>query len=203
MSGAALFDKISARLPLARASWTHFDGRPHPRAAVLVALTREVQPRVLLGRRAKHLPLHPGEIAFAGGKEEAEDLGPWDTALRETLEEVGLAASLINPLGEFDSLLTRTGFEVYPCIATIPAQPELVVDPSEFDSVFLPDLTVFADRHLFRLETFGEGETRFKSPHYQVGDDDVWGVTAAILAQLANVAYDAGLDLERNWKQRP
>jgi hypothetical protein len=32
-------------------------------------------------------------------------------------------------------------------------------------------------------------------PHYQINDDNVWGVTAAVLAQLANIALDAGLDL--------
>ena len=31
---------------------------------------------------------------------------------------------------------------------------------------------------------------------HPLGDDNVWGVTAAILAQLANLAYDAGLDLQ-------
>ena len=40
-------------------------------------------------------------------------------------------------------------------------------------------------------------------PHYQVGHDNIWGVTAAVLAQLANVAFDAGLDLQRNWTVPP
>ena len=40
-------------------------------------------------------------------------------------------------------------------------------------------------------------------PHYQIGADNIWGVTAAVLAQLANVAYDAGLDLQRDWTVKP
>ena len=40
-------------------------------------------------------------------------------------------------------------------------------------------------------------------PHYQLGNDNIWGVTAAVLAQLANVAFDAGLDLQRNWTVPP
>ena len=40
-------------------------------------------------------------------------------------------------------------------------------------------------------------------PHYQMEDDNIWGVTAAVLAMLANLAYDAGLDLERDWKIKP
>jgi 8-oxo-dGTP pyrophosphatase MutT (NUDIX family) len=174
-----------------------------PQAAVLVALTREDQPRVILGRRAMHLPLHPGEVAFAGGKREPEDVSPWQTALREAMEEVGLLAESVQPLGELAPMLTRTGFEVFPCIACVPPGYKLVVDPAEFDSVFMPPLAVFADAQLFRLEEMSDGRRARKVPHYQIGSDNVWGVTAAVLVMLANVAYDAGLDLQRDWKKAP
>lgn len=174
-----------------------------PQAAVLVALTAEAEPRVLLGRRGMHLPLHPGEIAFAGGKREAQDASPWRTATREAMEEVGLSAELIQPLGELEPLITRTGFEVFPCVASVPPALDLVVDPNEFDSVFFTPLAVFADAGLYRLETMSYGNRPRKVPHYQIGEDNVWGVTAAILVLLANVAYDAGLDLQRDWTQPP
>jgi len=85
----------------------------------------------------------------------------------------------------------------------VPAAPVLVVDPGEFDSVFFTPLALFADTALFRLETMSDGNRTRKVPHYQIGRDSVWGVTAAILVQLANVAYDAGIDLQRDWKQQP
>ena len=119
------------------------------------------------------------------------------------MEEVGLPAQDIEPLGELAPLVTRSRFEVYPCIAQVPAELNLVVDPGEFDSVFMPSLQTFADPQLFRLESMWDGERTRRVPHYQLGDDNVWGVTAAILAQLANLAYDAGFDLERNWKEKP
>jgi 8-oxo-dGTP pyrophosphatase MutT (NUDIX family) len=174
-----------------------------PQAAVLVALTDASVPEVLLGRRADHLPMHPGEIAFPGGKREAGDATPWDTALREAEEEAGILAPQVGPLGELPPLITRTGFEVHPCIARVPAGMELVVDPGEFDSLFYQPLEIFADPRLFRLEARSDGERERMVPHYQVGGENIWGVTAAILAQLANVAYDAGLDLKRDWKLKP
>jgi 8-oxo-dGTP pyrophosphatase MutT (NUDIX family) len=203
-SQESVLQRIAACLPHANAPWSGPLGAGGwPQAAVLVALTTEEEPRVLLGRRALHLSLHPGEIAFAGGKRELEDDSPWQTALRETREEVGLSQELIVPLGELEPLITRTGFQVFPCVASVPADPELVVDPGEFDSVFFTRLAVFADPAIFRLETMFDGERDRRVPHYQVGDDNVWGVTAAILAQLANVAYDAGFDLQRDWKVEP
>ena len=179
------------------------DSNQLPQAAVLVALTEESQPRVLLGRRAMHLTHHPGEIAFAGGKRAPTDASPWQTAQREAQEEVGISVQLISPLGELDPLVTRTGFEVFPCIASVPRDVDLVVDPGEFDRVFFTPLSMFADHDYFRLETISDEMGARKVPHYQIGRESVWGVTAAILALLANVAYDAGFDLQRDWNKPP
>jgi 8-oxo-dGTP pyrophosphatase MutT (NUDIX family) len=200
----SVLERLAAQLPLTDNAWDGPGSEAEwPQAAVLVALTAEIEPRVLMGRRAMHLKLHPGEIAFAGGKREVHDRSPWATALRETMEEVGIPAQVIAPLGELEPLVTRTGFQVFPCVASVPVAPDLVVDTGEFDGVFFSRLSVFADPDLFRLETMSDGVVTRRVPHYQIGADNVWGVTAAILAQLANVAYDAGLDLERDWKVEP
>ena len=199
-----VFGRLASGLPLHVRDWGVAGAVDQvPQAAVLVALTDGPRPEVILGRRAMHLLLHPGEVAFPGGKREQEDVSPWMTATREALEEVGLGEELVSPLGELSPLITRTGFEVHPCVARVPAELALVVDPGEFSSVFQLPLATFADTGLFRLEELLDGQRTRKVPHYQVGDDNIWGVTAAVLAQLANVAYDAGLDLQRNWKLKP
>jgi 8-oxo-dGTP pyrophosphatase MutT (NUDIX family) len=198
----ALFERLESQLPLVGLAWDGPSGH-RSEAAVLVALTAESSPRVILGRRAMHLRMHPGEIAFPGGKREVGDETPWVTALREAHEEIGLEAGLVHRLGEFAPLVTRTGFEVHPCVGKVPSCPEMVVDSGEFDSVFLLPLEVFADRDIFRLESMSDGKRTRMVPHYQVGSDSIWGVTAAVLAQLANVAYDAGLELQRNWNTEP
>ncbi len=196
--------RLRGQLPLALSPWeVPLGAADFPEAGVLVALTNEPQPRVILGRRALHLPLHPGEVAFAGGKREAEDASPWETAIREAQEEVGLTREQIDPLGELQPLITRTGFSVYPCVAAVPAQLDLQVDPAEFDSVFLPGLEAFSDPSRFRLEVMFDGQRNRKVPHFQLAQDNIWGVTAAVLALVVNVAYDAGLDLQRDWKEKP
>jgi 8-oxo-dGTP pyrophosphatase MutT (NUDIX family) len=164
-------------------------------AAVLVALTDEEEPQVILARRAKHLRLHPGEIAFPGGKREAEDVSPWDTAKREAWEEIGLEPALVSSLGELSPLVTRSNFEVFPCIAKIPAVFDMVVDPGELESVFMAPLRVFADEKNYHLEQMStDGDSRMV-PHYQINQDNVWGVTAAVLVQLVNLVLNANLDL--------
>ena len=91
-------------LPLEEAWPGAITSAVHPQAGVLVGLTDEAEPRVVLGRRARHLSLHPGEIAFPGGKRELEDASPWHTAAREAREEVGLAPRASAALGRLEPL---------------------------------------------------------------------------------------------------
>ncbi|MEM8560689.1 MAG: CoA pyrophosphatase [Pseudomonadota bacterium] len=165
-------------------------------AAVLVGLTNELEPRVILGRRARHLPLHPGEISFPGGKREVEDRNPWATATREAEEEMGISVPVSARLGVVAPLITRTQFEVHTRVAVVPANLKLDVDPGEFDSALLLSLSRLADPNTYDLKRMSDGKKARRVPHYCIDGDSIWGVTAAILAQIANLAYDAGLDLE-------
>ncbi len=193
------FENLIERMNPDMSPWTGSGAQ----AAVLVTLSDEPSPRVLLGRRAQHLRMHPGEIAFPGGKREPEDATPWATAMREAWEEVGIRPECVTPLGQLEPMRTRTGFEVYPCIAKVPAGLDWIVDPGEFDSVFSPPLDHFADEQFYWLGRMTDGEYTRMVPHYRVEEDEVWGVTAGILALLANAALDAGLDLKRDWKEKP
>ena len=169
------------------------EARLAPAGPVLSRMRAHVLAQAAAAAAVQRLPVpdakHPSVLAR---------LEPW--APRRA---VALARELVNPLGELSPLVTRTGFDVHPCIARVPADTELIVDTREFDSVFMSSLELFADRDLFRLEAMSDGVRTRMVPHYQVGDDNIWGVTAAVLAQLANLAYDAGLDLQRNWTKKP
>ena len=194
--------RLELHLPLDGVHWDARDAAL-PEAAVLVPLTEEPDPAVLLGRRAAHLTHHPGEIAFPGGKREVDDASPWVTAKREAMEEVGLAEDQIHPLGELEPMLTRTGFEVHPCIARIPKGLQLTVDTREFDGVFYQPLARFCDKRLLELRTYQVDDREVHIPHYQLDGEDIWGVTAAILALVASAAYDVELDLQRDWSLKP
>lgn len=185
-------ERLQQHLPLAQLPWRGSGLQ----AGVLVAITQEREPRVILGRRAAHLRLHPGEIAFPGGKREPEDATPWATALREAHEEIGLQPSLVKPLGELPSLYTRTDFEVHPCVALVPETFDMVVDPGELDSVFLTPLATLASRNHYHLEKIQEKDGTRWVPHYQINDDNIWGVTAKILVQVVNLALGASLELD-------
>lgn len=197
-----LLQRLETHLPLDGVQWDEHAGNA-PEAAVLVPLTDEATPRVLLGQRGRHLLHHPGEVAFPGGKREPEDACPWVTAKREAWEEVGLQADDVHALGELQPMITRTGFEVHPCVARIPTGLSLRVDTQEFDTVFYQPLSVFCDQRSLEIQSYVVDGREVHVPHYQLEGKDIWGVTAAILALVACAAYDVELDLKRDWSLKP
>lgn len=174
-----------------------------PQSAVLVALYDDgEQTTVLLTRRAAHLRLHAGEIAFPGGKCDPEDIGHWDTALREADEEVALSRNTLEPLGTLTPLVTRTGIQVTPCVARVATRTGLQANPDELDEVFEAPLAFFADSTELEFLHFDYGGRERRVPQYQWRDYQVWGITAAILVRLVNLACNAGLEMEDYWHGR-
>ena len=107
---------------------------PSPRradAAVLLAITREDQPRVLLTRRASHMRHHAGEVSFPGGRREAGDTSNIVVALREAFEETGLNPFQVELLGELPSQRAKSGLWVKPIVGLIPPDVILVPQPDE------------------------------------------------------------------------
>src|SRR5450830_130892 len=76
--------------------------RPIRPAAVLVAIVDHPEPTILLTQRAQHLPDHPGQVSFPGGKIDKGDVSPLASALREADEEIGLDRTHVEPIGYLD-----------------------------------------------------------------------------------------------------
>jgi len=163
--------------------------RPIRPAAVLVPVVDRAEPTVLLTQRAIHLPQHPGQISFPGGKIEPSDKTPLAAALREAEEEVGLDASVIDPIGYLDLYMTTQGFRIVPLLARIAPDYQLTLNPSEVDEAFeVPLQFLMEPGNNKRHSRPWEGITRyyFEIPFEQRRS---WGVTAGILRNLYEKIY--------------
>ncbi len=153
-------------------------------AAVLLPVLADGEPRLLLTERAAHLPLHPGQISFPGGRCEAGDDGAVATALRETEEEIGLDPREVEILGYLPAYPTFTGYRITPVLGWIGNAVQLKPDPREVSSLLeLPLRHALEARH-YRLHMVDrEG---FTLPAYELryGTQRVWGATAAMLHEL-------------------
>ncbi len=155
-------------------------------AAVLVPIVLQAEePQVLLTRRTDHLNDHAGQIAFPGGRVDPGDAGPQEAALRETREEIGLPPERIELIGQLDTYVTRTGFEVTPLVGLVRPPFQLKADPFEVAEIFEVPLAFFLNdgsREIHSRQWRGE-ERRFFVYPYQ--DYYIWGATAGMLNNLA------------------
>jgi 8-oxo-dGTP pyrophosphatase MutT (NUDIX family) len=163
--------------------------RPIRPAAVLVPVIDRAEPTVLLTQRAQHLPDHPGQVSFPGGKIEKSDENPLASALREADEEIGLDRAHVEPVGYLDLYMTTLGYRIVPLIARVKPGFELTLNPGEVDNVFEVPLAFLMDiANHQRHSRDWQGMTR----HYYAitfGERYIWGVTAGILRNLYDRIY--------------
>jgi 8-oxo-dGTP pyrophosphatase MutT (NUDIX family) len=155
------------------------------KAAVLLPIVARAEPTLLFTRRTESLARHSGQISFPGGRSEADDLSPVETALRETMEETGIPAGFITVAGYLDRYLTGTGFDIQPVVGLLAEGFALAPDPREVASVFEAPLAFLLDPANRRRETrhIAGHERRFYAITYQ--SHEIWGATAAIIVDLA------------------
>ena len=154
-------------------------------AAVLVPIVlRESEPTLLLTRRTDHLHHHPGQVSFPGGRVEAQDTSPIETALRETEEEISLARHHVELLGCLPQYRTGTGFDVTPVVGLVTPPFELSPDAFEVAEVFEVPLSFLLDEanhQLHRVEVRGKLREYYAMPY---GDYFIWGATAGMIVSL-------------------
>jgi 8-oxo-dGTP pyrophosphatase MutT (NUDIX family) len=162
-----------------------FTERAPQQAAVLVPVVARDIPTVLLTQRTSHLKNHSGQIAFPGGKVDAEDTDVVMTALREAQEEVGLEAGFIQVLGRLPVYTTGSAFVITPVVALIQPGFELRPNAGEVADVFEVPLAFLMNPANHRRHTLtAEGLQRdwFSMPYQdQATERFIWGATAGML----------------------
>jgi len=160
-------------------------------AAVLVALIeRDEGLTVLLTRRSDTLRSHTGQIAFPGGRCDPGET-PWETALREANEEVGLDPAFVELAGLFDSYQTVTGFHVTPVVGFVNPGFKLEANPHEVADVFETPLEFLMDpantQRLHRDVPGGDRRFFYAMPW---NERFIWGATAGMLRALSHRLSD-------------
>lgn len=160
-------------------------------AAVLVGLVeREDGLTVLLTRRADTLRSHTGQIAFPGGRCDPGET-PWEAALREAQEEVGLDPALVTLAGLLHGYQTVTGFHVIPVVGFVDPRAVFTPSPDEVADVFETPFEFLMDpvNHQRQHREAPNGDRR----HFYAmpwNDRFIWGATAGMLRSLYEALYD-------------
>lgn len=163
-------------------------------AAVLIAITDEADPKVLLTRRSAYMNNHAGEVSFPGGKRDPQDTSNIVVALREAYEETALNPFDVHLIGDLPMQKARNGMLVKPVVGLIPPTIQLIPQPTEIDRIFFASL-----QHLLEAQPMPY-EVRFAQqslyfPSMRVENEIVWGLTARMVISL----FQYGLDYKKDW----
>ncbi len=153
-------------------------------AAVMAPIAlRAGGPTMIFIRRADHLRSHSGQVAFPGGKIDPGEQ-PVQAAHREAEEEIGLAASQVEPLGWLDPYLTGTNFRIAPLVAFVSGDFAPKIQPGEVADYFEVPLAIVFDpsRLEVHARVFEGRERKFFALSYE--GHYIWGATAGILRTL-------------------
>jgi len=165
--------------------------RPLKAAAVLVPIIHGPKPGVLLTLRTATLSSHAGQVAFPGGRMDPGETAE-QTALRESQEEIGLTAGLVELTGRLPDHVTGTGYQVTPVVGLLAPGFVPVPAAAEVAAVFELPLSVLLDPAAPRLQRAhfkGRDREFWVWPH---ADHYIWGATAAILVKLAQLLRAGG-----------
>ena len=169
-------------------------GLPRRRAAVTVLFSiRDDTPAMLLIRRAAHRGNHRTEWAFPGGVVEPTDGSLIATALRETHEEIGVSATLIDCWGPLPKVITGTGYEVWPFAGHLCDNARLTPEREEVDDYVYIPVHRLADISARRQITLMRNNMTRQWDAIEYDGRIIWGATARIIHNTMSLLDIGGM----------
>jgi 8-oxo-dGTP pyrophosphatase MutT (NUDIX family) len=169
---------VRARL---RAAWPQ---SLHAAAVLVPIIERAESPALLMTVRASHLRRHAGQISFPGGRLESGDADIAAAAMRETEEEIGIAAAAIEPIGYLPDHVVQTGYRITPVVALLAPGLALTPDGTEVAEVFELPLAIALAADSYRVSRRSIRGVDVDTWELTFGDYNIWGATAGMLAHL-------------------
>jgi 8-oxo-dGTP pyrophosphatase MutT (NUDIX family) len=153
-------------------------------AGLLLTFPIDDRPHIVLTVRADGLGRHGGQVSLPGGVIE-----PGETieaaALREAHEEVGLDPSRVQAVGTLSPLdIPVSGFRLHPVVAITADEPELSPSAGEVARILRVSVNALMERGALRRKSMTRDGRTLDVPYFELGDIEVWGATAMVLAEF-------------------
>ena len=174
------------------------DSTDYKKAGVLILLLHENDKedmRILFTKRSSNLSTHSGEVSFPGGKWEEQDESLFDTALRESYEEIGLKQNNMIKLGSLNYLLSRHKVEVNPFVGYL--ETEQVFEGNyEIDTIFTVPISFLTNPKNINYKEFNRKDLKVSIPSWVYNGNHIWGLTAMITADFLNICFNASINTD-------
>jgi 8-oxo-dGTP pyrophosphatase MutT (NUDIX family) len=170
------------------------DAGPLREASVLIPLfVRDKALWTLFTKRTDLVEHHKGQISFPGGGKHASDANAWETAIRETEEEIGVPRAGVKLLGALPKLVTVTDFEISPFVGAIPFPTQFAPHAGEVESIIEVPVSYLLDPMVVEERPVKWKGRDVMTLVYHYKGHAIWGATARILADfLTALRGDSG-----------
>ncbi|MEK6451790.1 MULTISPECIES: NUDIX hydrolase [Myroides] len=160
----------------------------HPRTSAVMMLLypKEGETSLLLIERATYKGVHSGQVGFPGGKFEKSDVDLETTALRETMEEVGITANQIEVIKPFTQVyIPPSNFIVQPFLGVLTETPLIIPSDYEVANIIeMPLNTLLDDSIVQNVYLQTSYADYINVPAFVYNDYTIWGATAMMLSEL-------------------
>lgn len=199
MDASKIIERLENRTP------TIMGMQRFKQSAVLLPLVSiQDETHILFQVRSMNLNSQPGDVCFPGGRRDPVDESPKDTAVRETMEELGIRKETIDSVIPIDYLVHSGGRIIYPFVGKLLHPEEITPNKAEVEEVFTVPLQYLLETepevykvhvHVKPDDNFpfdrivGGKNYKWSSGHvdelfYQYNGKVIWGLTAKILTHF-------------------
>ena len=168
------------------------DPTKYKKAGVLILLIKDNDDegyKILFTKRSEQLKTHSGEVSFPGGKWEEGDSNLYQTALRESNEEINLDMENVTKLGPLNFLLSRHKIEVNPFVGYL-NQSQDFKGNFEIDEIFTVPISFLMNEENIEYKEFNRNDLKVYIPSWVYNGNRIWGLTAMIAADFLNICFD-------------
>jgi 8-oxo-dGTP pyrophosphatase MutT (NUDIX family) len=139
--------------------------------------------------------VHSGQVSFPGGKFDPGESDPVQVALRETFEEVGVAEHEIRVAGVMSPLyIPPSNIMVFPVVGIMPEEPKWKPDPHEVELlIHEPLIPWLREQQIAETAHKVAPGLAISAPYYDIQQHRVWGATAMMLSEFAEIMKRVGL----------
>ena len=162
----------------------------NPRLAAVLVLLCAVDSvwQVVLTKRRAYAGVHSAQVSFPGGKLEEQDADLLAAALRETEEEIGVPASLVDVIGQMTPLyIPPSNFLVHPYVGILSERVAWQLDETEVDVLLEIPLSHLLSADARVVRCIQVGTTEREVPGFLWQEHFIWGATAMMLEEFLSI----------------
>lgn len=147
---------------------------------------KEYNVNLLFILRKKYPGVHSNQVGFPGGKKEKTDKDLFQTALRETSEEVGVPGQSVEVMKELSEVyIPPSNFMVTPFLGIYKNPQPFILQESEVEQLIEVNFTdVIDDANLVQQNLTTSYAKNIEVPAFKLNGHIVWGATAMMLNEI-------------------